>query len=45
MKFGASSRMKAYSHPQFPIAFDEAPMQEPQNLTISKQIQCEKTLE
>ncbi len=45
MKFGASSWMKAYIHPQFSLAFDEALMQEPQNLTISKEIQCKKMLE
>jgi hypothetical protein len=37
--------MKAYIHPQFSLAFDEALMQEPQNLTISKEIQCKKMLE
>ncbi len=45
MKFGASSWMKVYTHPQFPLAFDETPMQEPQNLTISKETQCDKVLE
>jgi hypothetical protein len=45
MKFGASSWMKANIHPQFPLAFGEALMQEPQNLIISKEIHCKKLLE
>jgi hypothetical protein len=37
--------MKVYSHPQFSLPFDEAAMQEPQNLTISKKTQYGKMLE
>jgi hypothetical protein len=37
--------MKVYNNPQFPLAFDEALLQEPQNLIISKETQCEKMLE